>query len=98
MVVLQSAEDHDLALTIREIEAPAWISLEGVSEGTRLSIPARGSVKLTLVADVTHRFFPRKLPGNERLRLCFQDDEILDVSVTIPEIIGGVPPGEDAKE
>ncbi len=92
LVNVINEEDRDLDLVVKEVEKPDWLDLEGVYQGVALSFPRKKRSPLVANLNTTHKYFPKKPVKDERVRVLFENDELLEISVTIPEIVDEIPP------
>lgn len=92
LVNVTNEEDRDIDVAVKEIEKPDWLDIEGVFQGVALKFARKKRTPLVANLNTTHKYFPKKPVKDERVRVMFDNDEILEISITIPEIVDEIPP------
>ena len=97
---LQNTSEEAASLTVKDVDKPAWINIDGVYEGAFLTVPGAqpnrpGKQRLIASIDATHPHFPHK-NYEGTVTLAFTDaggEEVkVDLPVIIEEIIEEMPP------
>src|SRR3990172_5531831 len=69
--------ERELEVTGKEIEKPDWLGIEGAYQGVKLKFPRKKRTPLVANLNTTLKFFPKKPVKDERVRIFFDNDEIL---------------------
>ncbi len=92
LINITNEEDKDLELTIKDMEKPDWLDVEGVYPGMKLTLPRKKRSPVVVNINTTHKYFPKNPVRDEKIKFTFDNDEVLSISITIPEVITVVPP------
>jgi len=84
--------DGDLELTIKEMEKPDWLDLEGMYPGVKITLPRKKRVPVVVNINTAHKYFPKNAVRDEKVKFIFDNEEVLPISLTIPKVITEVPP------
>ena len=92
LINITNEEDKDLEVTVKELEKPDWLDVEGVYPGVKLTLPRKRRTPVVVNVNTTHKYFPKNPVRDEKIKFTFDNDEGLAIAITIPEIITKVEP------
>lgn len=92
LINITNEEEGDLELTIKDMEKPDWLDLEAVYPGVKLSLPRKKRTPCVVNINTTHKYFPKNPVRDEKIRIVFDNEEVLEISITIPTVITKVEP------
>ena len=88
---LQNTYEQQISLTVKDVDKPGWINIDGVYEGAFLSVPGAkperpGKQRLIASIDATNPHFPHK-NYEGTVTILFTDENGEEVKVDLPVII-----------
>jgi molecular chaperone DnaK (HSP70) len=87
LIQISNSDERDLEITIRDIEKPEWLEIEGIYPTQTLHFEKGKSTGFIANLNTTHKFFPKKPVKEESFKIYFEDDDVLSIQVTIAEVI-----------
>jgi molecular chaperone DnaK (HSP70) len=92
LIRITCSEDRDLEVGVKDLQKPEWIDIEGVFPGEKLRFERGKALSCIANVNTTHKFFPKKSVQDEAVRVILADDQVLQITVAIPEIVDVIEP------
>jgi molecular chaperone DnaK (HSP70) len=93
LIHVTNSDPKDLELTIQDVEKPEWVEIEGVYPTATIKLERGKRTPFVVNVNTAHQYFPMEKSMEEKVRIVFDDDKhVLDIAITLPEIIDKILP------
>ncbi|MHC4600463.1 MAG: Hsp70 family protein [Planctomycetota bacterium] len=90
LIYIINSDDDDVSLEVTDVEKPEWIEIEEIIPGAQLDFESGKRTPVIVNLNTNHRFFPHGASLDEKVRVQFADDLVMDIPITIPAITEGI--------
>lgn len=92
IIHVTNTDPTDLELVITDLEKPEWIEIEGVYPTAELKLQKGKRTPFIVNVNTAHQYFPTGQCMDQKVRISFEDSRVLDIAITLHEIIDKILP------
>lgn len=92
LIYVNNPDPMDVELVIQDVEKPEWVEVEGIFPTAQVRFEKGKRQPLIANINTEHQFFPKGSCKDEKVRVTFENKQVLDIAITIPEIIDEILP------
>ncbi|MHC5037122.1 MAG: Hsp70 family protein [Planctomycetota bacterium] len=90
LIYIVNSDDDPLALEVKDVEKPEWVEIEELFPGAKVEFKPGKRTPVIVNMNTNHRFFPHEKSLDEKVRVEFADELVMDIPITIQAIIEGI--------
>lgn len=92
IIHVTNTDPVDLELVVTDVDKPEWIEIEGVYATATLKLDKGKRTPLIVNVNTAHQYFPSDQCMDQKVRISFEDNRVLDIAITLHEIIDKILP------
>jgi molecular chaperone DnaK (HSP70) len=87
LITITNTDEEDFDAGIQDVEKPEWVELEKIQPGAQLKLKKGRRTPVVVNINTNHKFFRRGESEDSTVKITFDDERELAITVTIQEII-----------
>ncbi len=92
LVHVTNSDPVDVEFTVKEVEKPEWVEIEGIYPGVTLKFERGKRTPFVVNLNTEHSYFPTGSSMDEKVRVIFEEKRVLDIGISLPKIVDKIMP------
>jgi molecular chaperone DnaK (HSP70) len=92
IIHVTNTDPVDLELVVADVEKPEWIEIEGVYATSEFKLEKGKRTPFIVNVNTQHQYFPTTQCMDQKVRVSFEDNRVLDIAITLHEVIDKILP------
>jgi len=90
LIYIVNPDDETASLEVADVEKPEWVEIEEIYPGAKIDFPAGKRTPVVVNLNTNHRFFPHGQSTDEKVKVEFADESVMEIPITIQSITEGI--------